>query len=54
MVLTIKKGMDQNKINEVLRKLKHKKKLIAKRHLGKVKWHMDALEYQKNLRNEWD
>ncbi len=54
MILTIKKGMDQHKINEVLRKLTQKKKLVAKRHLGKVKWQMDALEYQKKLRNEWD
>ena len=23
-------------------------------HLGKVKWHEDALAYQKRLRNEWD
>jgi hypothetical protein len=54
MVLTLKKGMDKNKFNEELKKLKQTKKLDAKRYLGKVKWNEDALEYQKKLRNEWD
>ncbi len=54
MVLTLKKGMDKNKFNEGLKKLKQTKKLDAKRYLGKVKWNEDALEYQKKLRNEWD
>jgi len=31
MVLTIKKGMSKKKLNEVLRKIKHTKKLDAKR-----------------------
>jgi len=35
-------------------KKKHTKKLNAKRHLGKVKWNEDPLEYQKRVRNEWD
>ena len=39
-------------LNEILRKIKHTKKLNAKRHLGKVKWAEDALEYQKRLRDE--
>lgn len=54
MVLTVKKGMSKKKLNDLLRKLKHTKKLDAKRHLGKVKWSEDALEYQKRIRDEWN
>lgn len=50
MVLTVKKGMPKKELNEALRKIKRTKKLDAKRHLGKVKWGEDALEYQKRLR----
>ncbi len=54
MVLTINKGTDPAKLNEMLRELKQKKKMVAKRYLGKVKWGEDALAYQKKMRNEWD
>jgi hypothetical protein len=54
MAITIRKKLGKEKLNEVLRKIKHSKKLNAKRHLGKVKWDVDALEYQQKLRNEWD
>ncbi len=54
MTITIKKKAGKEKLNEALKKLKHSKKLNAKRHLGKVKWNEDALEYQKKVRNEWD
>ena len=54
MVLTITKGMGRKKLNEAIRKMKHTKKLDAKRHLGKVKWNEDALEFQERLRNEWN
>ena len=54
MAITIKKESGKEKLNEVLKKIKHSKKLNAKRHLGKVKWNEDALEYQQKVRNEWD
>lgn len=54
MVLTVKKGMNKKKLDEVLRNLKQTKKLDAKRHLGKVKWDEDALAYQKKIRDEWN
>jgi hypothetical protein len=54
MVLTVKKGMPKKALDEALKKIKHTKKLDAKRYLGKVKWGEDALEYQKRLRDEWD
>ncbi len=54
MVVIVKKGMGKKKFNEALLKIKHTKKLDAKRHLGKVNWGEDALKYQKKLRDEWD
>jgi hypothetical protein len=54
MVLTVKKGMPKKALNEALKKIKPTRQLDAKRHLGKVKWGEDALEYQKKLRDEWD
>ena len=54
MILTVKKGMDKKRLDEILKKLKQTKKLDAKRHLGKVKWGEDALSYQKKIRDEWD
>jgi len=46
--------MPKKELNEALKKIKRTKKLDAKRHLGKVKWGEDALEYQKRLRDGWD
>ncbi len=54
MVIMVKKGMNKERLNKALRKLKNTKKFNAKRHLGKVKWKEDALTYQKRLRDEWD
>lgn len=54
MTVTIKKGVSKKKLDEILQRIKHTKKLHAHRHLGKVKWGVDALEYQKKLRDEWD
>jgi hypothetical protein len=54
MVLVLKKGVEQKKINDALRKLKQPKKFKSSIHLGKVKWGEDALSYQKRLRSEWD
>jgi hypothetical protein len=54
MVFTIKKGMEKKSLNEALLKIKPVKKINAKLHLGKVKWHEDALTYQKRLRDECD
>jgi hypothetical protein len=30
------------------------KKLDARKHLGKVKWGEDAIEYQQSQRQQWD
>lgn len=54
MVVVVKKGLGKKKLDEALQKIKYIKKFNSKRHLGKVKWDMDALEFQKKIRNEWD
>ena len=54
MTVTINKGAGKKKLNEILNKIKHTKKLDAKKHLGKVKWEEDAVAYQRKLRDEWD
>ena len=54
MTVVVKKGSGKKRLNELLQKMKYRKKLDAKRHLGKVKWNEDALKYQKRLRDEWD
>ncbi|HKK10698.1 MAG TPA: hypothetical protein VJ939_07655 [Bacteroidales bacterium] len=45
--------MTKEKFNALLKKLKRKKKFKSELHRGKVKWKEDALEYQRNSRNEW-
>jgi capsule polysaccharide modification protein KpsS len=50
--ITRKTGLAQ--INATLKKLKSGKPFDAKKHCGKVKWDIDGLTYQKDLRNEWD
>ncbi len=54
MILTIKTGMAQKNMNEVLKKIKPVKKFDAQKHLGKMKWNSDGLAFQKQLRHEWD
>jgi hypothetical protein len=43
MVFIIKKGVEQKKINDALRKLKQPKRFRSSAHKGKVKWGEDAL-----------
>ena len=50
--ITRKTGLAQ--INATLKKLKSGKSFDAKKHCGKVKWDVDGLTYQKDIRNEWD
>ena len=41
-------------LTKALSALKPGKIFDAKKHLNKVKWEEDPLEYQKRMRNEWD
>ena len=54
MALKINKIDSPENLTEVLKKLKPVKVFQANKHLGKVKWNEDPLEYQKRIRNEWD
>jgi hypothetical protein len=38
---------------DALTKVKPVKRFNANKHLGKVKWNEDPLEYQKRIRDEW-
>lgn len=50
MTVVVKKGISRSKFDEILKKLKRKKRFDYKRHLGKVKWNKDPLEFQKEVR----
>jgi len=54
MKTKIKKIRSVNGLNSALNKVKPAKQFNAKKHLGKIKWNEDPLEYQKKIRNEWD
>lgn len=54
MTSNVKKISSPKILTEALKKVKPLKTLDAKRHLGKVKWDENPIEYQKRIRNEWD
>ena len=54
MTATVKKIKTAKTLADALNKVKPVKKFDAQKHVGKVKWGEDALEYQKRIRNEWD
>ena len=54
MTLIVRKIRSAKNLTEALNKVKPVKCFNAMRHLNKVKWGEDPLEYQKRLRNEWD
>jgi len=54
MLVEITKKTGLAKINEALKKIKPGKQFNSKKHCGKVKWDVDDVTYQKNLRDEWD
>ena len=53
MSIIIKKIRSAKTLTEALSKVKPAKRFDAKKHLGKVKWDENPLEFQKKLRNEW-
>ena len=54
MVIVVKKGTSRKHLNAKLEKIVPSKTFDAKKHLGKVDWGEDALQYQKSKRDEWD
>lgn len=53
MTLEVKKIRTAKTLSEALNKVKPVKRFDAQRHVGKVNWEEDALEYQKRIRDEW-
>jgi hypothetical protein len=53
MIITVKNRTKAADVDKKLLARKPTKVIVAKRHLGKVKWAEDALAYQKRKRNEW-
>jgi hypothetical protein len=41
-------------LTDALKKVKPGKRFNAEKHLGKVKWNEDPLEFQKRMRDEWN
>ena len=56
MVVLIKKKATKKEIDAVIKKVTAKKKkgFNPYKHVGKVKWNVDPVEYQRKLRDEWD
>jgi hypothetical protein len=54
MTNEIKKIGSAKSLAVALNNVKPVKRLNAKKHLGKVKWNEDPLEYQKRIRDEWN
>jgi hypothetical protein len=54
MVITIKKNTSNEELGKMLLGLKPRKLFRSKLFLGKIKWGVDALEYQKRVRDEWN
>jgi hypothetical protein len=54
MTSNVKKISSPKNLAEALKRVKPLKVLDAKKHLGKVKWQEDPLEYQKRIRDEWN
>jgi len=50
----IKKIRTVKTLTDALRKIKPGKCFNADKHLGKVKWNEDPLEFQKRIRDEWN
>jgi len=54
MIIKTNKYKNKRKFDEALKKMKPNKLFKTHRHVGKVKWNEDGLEYQKRIRGEWD
>lgn len=57
MTILIKTGKKAKSIDEVVEKIREKlstRAFDASKYLGKLKKGVDALDYQKKARNEWD
>lgn len=54
MIIEITKKTTKAQIAKLFNKLKIGKSLDAKKYCGALNWDVDGLEYQKQMRNEWN
>ena len=54
MTIILKKGTISKDLDKTIEKTTPQKKLNAKKYLGSIKLNKDALEIQKEMRNEWN
>ena len=52
MTIRLKKSATKDEIETQLKRLKPAKKLDVSKYAGKIIWGQDALDYQRELRNE--
>lgn len=53
-VIDIPKNATKKQLMAIRKKIESMPKKSMKKHFGKMKWPMDGLAYQKELRNEWN
>ncbi|MCU0341772.1 MAG: hypothetical protein MUE30_18005 [Spirosomaceae bacterium] len=53
MTIVVSKDMSKDAVQDVLKGFKKDTKSL-KKHFGKLKRSIDGLEYQKEVRNEWN
>ena len=54
MIIEITKKTTKEQITRLLNKIKIGKSFDAKKYCGALKWEVDGLEFQKQLRDEWN
>lgn len=54
MSIRLDKKTTKEQLDKALLKLRTGKTFSSKKHLGKVKWGEDGVEFQRKLRDEWD
>jgi len=54
MSIKVRKIRSAKTLTNALSQIKPIKQFNAQKHLGKVNWEEDPLEYQKRIRHEWD
>jgi hypothetical protein len=54
VVAVIEKKYDKKKVDKLIEDLKPVKVFDATKFAGKIKWEEDPVEFQKQIRNEWD
>ena len=54
MSVNVRKIRSAKSLTDALKKVKPVKPFDSQKHLGKIDWGENPVEYQKRIRNEWD